>query len=150
MLAAAHAIIAVVSPGKLLVCLLFFVVLVSAGTPLALELDAILQIQTLQFAETNYYSEFGRYAARLEELGPPGKGAKPSAAAADLIKADLVKGVRNGYRFTLAGSSTGYTIHADPVKYPDTGRRSFFSDEGLAIHQNRGDAPATAASPEVE
>lgn len=123
-------------------------VVVAGEAPLALELGAILQLRNLNSAETMYYSQFGRYATTLKELGPPEYGS-PSEAAADLIKADLAKGVRNGYRFTLAGSSTGYTIHADPLKYPDTGRRSFFSDESLTIRQNRGDAPATPASPEV-
>jgi hypothetical protein len=137
-------------PRKLLVCFLFLVVLVSAEAPLALEIGAILQVRNLNSAETMYSSQFGRYATKLEELGPPAKGAKPSEAAADLIPADLANGVRNGYRFTLAGTSGGYTIHADPLKYPDTGRRSFFSDESLAIRQNRGDAPATAASPELQ
>jgi hypothetical protein len=138
----------------MLACLLLLGVFL-AGEPasasaLAQEIGAIQQVRTLLSAQTMYYSQFGRYATKLEELGPPAKGSSPSGAAADLIPADLAGGVRNGYRFTLAGSATAFTIHADPLKYPETGRRSFFSDESLVIRQNRGAAPATAASPEVE
>ncbi|HTP90055.1 MAG TPA: hypothetical protein VMJ34_24080 [Bryobacteraceae bacterium] len=104
----------------------------AASTAPANELSAILEIRAINTAEVNYYTGHDRYATKLEDLG------------------DEVKPVHNGYRFTLAGTASGYTIHADPLKYPDTGRRSFFSDETTVIRQNKGDGPATAASPEVE
>jgi len=135
---------------RLLAASLFLGVSVLADSAQATEMGALLQVRSLNTAEVNYYSQFGRYAKNLAELGPPSKGSASSEAAADLIPADLASGVRNGYRFTLTASTNGYSVHADPLKYPDTGGRSFFSEETLVIRQNRGAAPATAASPEVE
>jgi prepilin-type N-terminal cleavage/methylation domain-containing protein len=40
----------------------------------AQETAALSQIQTLHKAETMYYSQFGRYATSLAELGPPSGG----------------------------------------------------------------------------
>ncbi len=124
--------------------------MVAAQSPQAMETGAILQTRNLNTAETNYYAQYGKYATALVQLGPPAKGAQSSESAADLIPADLATGVKNGYRFTLAGSSNGYTIHADPLEYGKTGGRSFFSDESPVIRQNKGNAPATAASPEMD
>jgi hypothetical protein len=104
------------------------------------ELSAISQISTLHTAETQYYSQFGRFASNLGELGP---------AAADLIPADLARGVKGGYRFALTGSPTGYTIQARPVSYPDRGRRTFFSDQTMIIRESWDPVPASIQSPEI-
>src|SRR5689334_23170076 len=40
----------------------------------AQETAAIRQIGTIHTAETQYYSQFGRYAVNLLELGPPSSG----------------------------------------------------------------------------
>ncbi len=115
----------------------------------AQEMAAIRQIGTIQTAETQYYSQFGRYAKSLEELGPPASGnAGPSAA--DLIPSDLAKGEKTGYRFTLTPTPTGYAIHANPVTFNSTGRRTFYSDQTLVIHQNWGQDPAGPSSGEIK
>ena len=41
----------------------------------AQETAAIQQVKTLHTAQTQYYSQFGRYATTLAELGPPTSGA---------------------------------------------------------------------------
>jgi hypothetical protein len=93
------------------------------------EISTIHQIRTIYCAETEYAAKSGRFADRLEDLG---------AAA-----------VRNGYRFTLTITPTGYVVHADPLEYQKTGRRCFFSDQTMVIHQNWGAEAATAESPEL-
>jgi prepilin-type N-terminal cleavage/methylation domain-containing protein len=113
------------------------------------EMAAIQQIRTIHTAQTQYYSQFGRYAKTLEELGPPASGA-PGPAAADLIPGDLAKGEKSGYRFILQATPTGYTINANPVVYNSTGRRSFFSDQTLVVRENWGQEPADANSPEIK
>ena len=114
----------------------------------AAEVSAVQQIRTIQAAQTQYFSQFGRYAASLAELGPPaGGGAGP--AGADLIPADVASGVKGGYRFTLQGTASGYQLHAVPITQGKTGVRTFYTDESLAVHQNIGPTPATAASPEL-
>ncbi len=113
------------------------------------ELAAIKQIQTIHSAQTQYYSQFGKYATALTELGPPPSGnAGPSGA--DLISNDLAKGTKTGYTFTVQGTPTGYTVNANPVSFNGTGRRSFFSDQSFVIHENWGQEPAKADSPEIK
>src|SRR5437763_10029597 len=62
----------------------------------AQETAAIRMIGTIHTAETQYYSQYGKYATALTELGPPASGnAGPSAS--DLIPKDLSEGKKSGY-----------------------------------------------------
>jgi type IV pilus assembly protein PilA len=114
----------------------------------AQETAAIGAIRTLHQAQTQYYSQFGRFAANLTELGPPTSG-NPTAAGADLIASDLQTGVKGGYRFAVTSTPLGYTINAQPDAYGNTGTRTFYSDQSLVIRENYGQEPATATSREV-
>lgn len=60
------------------------------------ETAAIKEIQTLNTAQAQYKSKFGRFAQSLSELGPPAVG-EATAYAADLISADLASGEKDGY-----------------------------------------------------
>lgn len=115
----------------------------------AQEMAAIRQIGTIHTAQTQYYSQFGRYAATLAELGPPTSG-QAGPQAADLIPRTLSEGKNTGYVFTVAASPLGYTVNANPEIFGNTGRRTFFSDQTLVIHQNWGQEPATVNSPEFK
>lgn len=115
----------------------------------AREVAVIKQIQTLHTAQMQYQSQFGRYATKLEELGPPASGSE-GPGGANLIPGELAKGVKNGYQFILQGNANSYTINANPVAFNSTGRRTFFSDMSNVIHENWGAEPATANSPEVK
>jgi prepilin-type N-terminal cleavage/methylation domain-containing protein len=113
------------------------------------EMAAVRQIQTLHTAQTQYYSQYGRYATSLAELGPPTSGqAGPSAA--DLVPGDLALGVKTGYVFQMQGSPTGYTVNVNPQVFNSTGRRTFFSDQTLVIRENWGQEPANAQSKEIK
>ncbi|MCH8321257.1 MAG: prepilin-type N-terminal cleavage/methylation domain-containing protein, partial [Acidobacteria bacterium] len=48
---------------------------------------------------------------------------------AKLIDSVLGGGTKDGYTFTSAGSSTTFTVNADPNVAGSTGTRYFFSDE---------------------
>lgn len=103
-----------------------FLALVSAATccfadsvDRAKETSAILQVRQLNDAQLQYYTQSGKYAGKIEELGPSGAG---------LISAELASGTKNGYRFTLAGDGKTYAIHADPVEGAKD-RRFFFRRE---------------------
>ena len=115
----------------------------------ATETVVIREIQTLHQAETQYLSQFGKYATTLPELGPPASGG-PGPPAADLIPTSLAGGDKDGYTFTLAATPTGYTVNANPKVYNSTGRRTFFSDQSMIIHQNWSAEPANASSPELK
>lgn len=113
------------------------------------ETAAIRQIGTIHTAQTQYYSQYGRYATTLSELGPPASG-QPSPTASDLIPDDLAKGKKTGFTFILQGGPNGYIINANPDVYNNTGRRTFYSDQTLVIKQNWGPQPATAQNEEIK
>ncbi len=115
------------------------------------EMRAIAEIQTLQKAQTQYNSQFGKPAASIGELGPPTTaGAAEGPSNAGLIPSNLASGSDSAYSFNLIESPTGYSITAIPKSFNSTGRRTFFSDQTMAIHQNWGQEPATAQSPELK
>ncbi len=115
----------------------------------AREMAAQATIKTLHAAEAQYYSTYGRFAVTLQELGKATSGAA-SVSAANLISADLAKGEKQGYHYTLQGTATGYQINADPVTFNGSGSRTFYSDQFQEIHAHNGQEPATANDPEIK
>jgi len=113
------------------------------------EMAAIQQIKTVHAVETQYYSQFGRYATTLAELGPPASGpAGPSGA--DLIPKELADGKKSGYIFAVLNTPTGYTVTAVPEVFGSSGRRTFFSDQTLVVRNNWSQEPANGNSPEIK
>jgi type IV pilus assembly protein PilA len=115
----------------------------------ASEMSVIREMQTINTMQTQYMSQFGRFATTLAELGPPTSGAS-GPQAADLIPASLSGGDKDGYTFTLTGTPSGYSLSAVPKVFNTNGRRTFFSDQNMIIHQNWSAEPATANSPELK
>ena len=113
------------------------------------ETAAIRQIGTVHTAQTQYFSQYGKYAATLIELGPPASG-QPGPNGAELIPGDLALGTKTGYLFTMQAAPTGYNVNATPVAFNSTGRRTFFSDQTMIIRENWGAEPATATSKEIK
>ena len=107
------------------------------------ETAAIQAIQTIHAVETQYYSQFGRYAVSLAELGPPASGAA-GPAAADLISKDA-EGKKSGYVFTVSATPTGYAVSAVPESFNSSGRRTFYSDQTLVVRNNWVREPATVS-----
>jgi type II secretory pathway pseudopilin PulG len=141
----------------ILISIVLFVipVLVSLAVPIftrswiyGRETAAIQAIKTINTAEIQYQSRFGRYAASLTELGPPASGA-PNALAAGLIGNDLANSEKQRYRFTVAPVHGGYVVNALPASYGISGSRSFFSDQTMVIRENDGPEPATMQSKEL-
>jgi len=64
------------------------------------EMVVIREIQTIHQAQTQYMSQFGRFATTLNELGPPTSGG-PSPQASDLIPNSLASGEKDGYLFVM-------------------------------------------------
>jgi type IV pilus assembly protein PilA len=113
----------------------------------AQETAAMAAIKAVHSAQVQYYSQYGRYAASLTELGPPASGAD-TPAAAGLLSTDLASGLKQGYKFTVTASPGGYSINANPESYGNTGSCSFYSDQNMAIHQHYGPEPATVSDKE--
>jgi prepilin-type N-terminal cleavage/methylation domain-containing protein len=142
---------------ELLIVIAIIVVLISAAAPKfsqylmnARETAALGAIRTINTAQTQYSSQFGRFAKSLAELGPPAAGGQTGLASADLIQSDLATGVKGGFKFVVEETPTGYRISATPVAYNNTGRRSFYSDQTMTMRENWGPDPATANSPEIK
>ncbi len=112
------------------------------------EMAAIRMIGTIHQGETQYYSQYGKYAQSLAELGPPASGAD-GPAAAGIIPKNLADGKASGYLFTVVASPTGYSVTAVPEAFGNSGGRTFFSDQTLVIRNNYTAEPATVASPEI-
>jgi type IV pilus assembly protein PilA len=115
----------------------------------AQEMAAIRTLTTIHVAETSYFSQFGKFAESMAQLGPPAGGAE-GPAAANLISGDLASGQKSGYVFTLTPSKEGYSIVAVPQIFGQTGRRTFFSDQTMAIRENWSAEPPTAQSKEIK
>ncbi len=112
------------------------------------ETIAIRQVGIIHTAETQYYSQFGKFAVTLAELGPPSSGpAGPNGS--DLITAELARGKKSGFIFTVQGTPFGYSVTAVPEVFGSSGRRCFYSDQTNVIRENWGPEPATAASRQI-
>ena len=133
-------------PGWTFAIAIVCIVLMSGCTDrsarLAQEMSAIQVTKTIQAAEVQYYSQYGRYGS-LKELGPPASGA-PDANGAGVLPADIASGAKNGYKFRLSTESKGYQVIANPEQ-PGAGR-SFYSDESMTIRQSSA-GEANAQSP---
>jgi type IV pilus assembly protein PilA len=115
----------------------------------AREMAVIREIGSIHQAETQYYSQFGKFAASLNQLGPPVSGAD-GPEAANIIPKVLADGKKNGFTYTLTATPSGYAITAVPDSFGNTGSRTFYSDQTLVIRNNWGQEPATPASPEIK
>ena len=116
----------------------------------AMEAGAVSAIRTIHTAQVQYYSQFGKFAGTLLQLGPPASGSTANAAGADLISGDLANGEKGGYKYTLTLTAEGYTINANPVAFNNTGSKTFFSDQSLTVRVNNSAEPATIESPETK
>ena len=115
----------------------------------AREMAVIREIGSIHQAETQYYSQFGKFATALSQLGPPVSGTD-GPEAANIIPKALADGKKNGFTYTLTPTPSGYAITAVPDSFGNTGSRTFYSDQTLVIRNNWGQEPATPASPEIK
>jgi type IV pilus assembly protein PilA len=113
------------------------------------EMAVLREIQTITSMQTQYMSQFGKFATTLTELGPPTSGG-PGPQAADLIPGSLATCDKDGYTFTMAATPQGYTLNANPKAFNSTGRRTFYTDQSMTIRQNWSADPANVSSPEFK
>jgi type IV pilus assembly protein PilA len=113
------------------------------------ETAVIKELDVIYGAQTLYYSSYGKYATNLSDLGPPTGGAE-GPQGANMIPKTLADGTHNGYRYTMAGTGSTFSVTAVPETFGSSGRRSFFMDQTKTIHENRTAEPANASSPEMK
>jgi type IV pilus assembly protein PilA len=141
---------------ELLIVIAIILIIITIALPkftsaqrFARETSAMGAIRTIHTMQVQYYSQYGKYATSLTEMGPPTSGG-PSPAAADLIDSTLAQGVKGGYKFALTPNQGGYAIHASPVTLNVDGARTFYPDHTRTGRQIFGPDPATPNSPEVK
>lgn len=116
----------------------------------AYEMAAIRALHTINTAQIQYFSTYGRYAQSLMELGPMPGNATPSPAAADLLSGDLSTGIKSGFVFTMVGTPGGYTVNGDPQTFGVTGSRTFYTDHTNIIRNHFGNEPASENDQEIK
>lgn len=138
---------------ELLIVVAIIVLLIAVAMPHfasvrlnAAETVVARELQTIDQAQTQYLSQFGVYAATLEQLGPPANG-PDGPGGANLIPVSLVSGDKDGYLFEMKLTATGFAVSARPHTFGSSGRRTFYLDQSGVIHQNWSAEPATASSP---
>ena len=104
-------------------------------------LSAIKSIQAIQTAQTMYSQIYGTsgYACSLAALGGDPSAGAPSPTSAQLLKADITSGFKDGYIFAIACTSkvsvngtdraTAYTVSAVPQTIGKTGDSGFCADD---------------------
>ena len=100
------------------------------------EIFASGDIHRINEAESQFHSTRGRYG-NLLELGPEG---------ANLITAELAKGLHYSYRFSLSAEKVSYVLRARPLRWEAGSMRSFYSDQTGIVRQNWTNNEATAES----
>ena|ERR1035438_4874611 len=140
---------------ELLIVVAIIMIIIGIAAPkykqaltLSQQTAAIATIRTIHTAQTQYFSQYGKYAASLIELGPPTSGAA-GPGAADLIDGTLAAGTKSGHKFTMTGNANGYVITVLPEAI-NVGSRTFYSDQSFVVRQNIGQEPATINSPEMK
>ena len=114
----------------------------------AYEMAAIRALHTVNTAQIQYFSTYGRYAQTMVELGPPPGNASPTPTSSDLIPEALSTGIHSGYVFTMVGTPAGYSVNGDPQS-EQHGTRHFFTDHSSVIRQNFGES-ASENAPEIQ
>src|SRR5215470_6902955 len=106
----------------------------------ATEKEALESLKTIAAAVESCRNKYPHLPESLANLAPPARG-KPSAEAAGLLNADLAKGTKDGYlfRYVIVGASdmgapAKYELSATPLRYGQTGQRSFFRDANGVVH----------------
>lgn len=120
------------------------------------EASAVSSMRAICSANVLYERNYQNgYATTLAALGPVPGGGPPTASNADVLDPQVAGGIKAGYQFTYASSSSGggppekFVVNANPISAGQTGMRYFFVDQSMVIRfETTG--PATATSPPVQ
>jgi prepilin-type N-terminal cleavage/methylation domain-containing protein len=145
---------------ELLIVVVIILVIAAVAVPNLLrsrmsanEASAVASLRTVITAEIIYSSTYTvGFAANLSALSDGGTPANcipttvATASAACLIDPNLAGGSKSGYLFTYtatgSGSTSSYTLNADPLS-SGSGQRHFYTDATDVLRVN----PSATASP---
>ena len=102
------------------------------------EASSISSIRNIVTSQITYSATTGSgsYSANLSTL-----------SSQKLIDSILGSGTKNGYNFTVAGTTNTFVINANPVTPGSTGNRYFFSDESGVIRFSTSGAASATSNP---
>ncbi len=117
------------------------------------EANAASALRTISTVEVTYQTTYQQgFSPTLAAMGP---GSPATAAAADLIDAQLATGAKNGYTYIYNpvdadgnGQFEAFTVNANPTQPGVTGQKFFFVDMTNVVRYAIG-APANATSPPI-
>ena len=95
---------------------------ISVGDRYSTEARVVQVIKTIHAAQSQYYSQHGRWAGSLDEM----RGLLPD---------ELTSGRAYGYRFRMRATTTSYGIQVDPLAGRDS---SFDSDQTMIVRTFNG------------
>ena len=55
-----------------------------------------------------------------------------------MLPSSLTAGGKDGHIFVVAATQAGYAVNVAPEHFNSDGSRTFYSDQTLEIHENRG------------
>lgn len=122
---------------------------------------AVGGLRTINTAAITYFTTYENgFPPSLAAMGSPPSGTEYDCRAAGLVDEVLASGQKSSYVFTYTpgprvdkpapGCPPGvksYTATARPLKYGQTGQRSFYTDDSGVIRSTLEDRPATANDP---
>lgn len=122
------------------------------------ESTAVGSLRTINTSAIAYFSTYENgFSPSLAAMGPPPSGTAFDCRAADLVDERLASGEKSGYVFAylpgppvdkpVLGCPPGvksFAVSARPLKYGQTGRCSFYTDDSGVIRFTAEDRPATA------
>jgi type IV pilus assembly protein PilA len=118
------------------------------------ETSAVESLRALTSAAILYSNTYGGFPHELSDLGPAPSGTAPTSASADLIDSVLGSGVKSGYKFTYAVTTTdpsgnvlSYSITATPVVAGTSGQRSFYTDQSGTIRNTLSGTADSSSTP---
>ena len=117
------------------------------------EAAAVETLKTLDTSVVMYSTTYGGFPHTIADMGPS-TGGTTTSASADLIDSVLATGVKAGYRYAYAvtssdpsGNVLSYSITASPVSPGVTGQRSFFTDQSGTIRSTTSGTADSSSTP---
>jgi type IV pilus assembly protein PilA len=119
------------------------------------EASAVNSIRAICTANVLYERNYlNGYAPTLTALGPVPGGGPPTASNADVLDPLVAGGIKSGYQFVYASSSSSggppdkFVVNGNPISAGQTGMRYFFVDQTMVIRFDTV-GPANAGSQPV-
>jgi prepilin-type N-terminal cleavage/methylation domain-containing protein len=116
------------------------------------ESSAVASLRTINTAQISYYSEYPTvgFASALGNLSGTCTGTSvPSSAGSCMIDTTLSSGTKSGYSFSVTGSTSGYSVWANPVSANRTGVDSFCSVQDAVVRKTGTSAISSCAGTEA-